>query len=82
MAKIENTFTDHIFYKRILTKEILKGEELIRTIENLSQNIQYQMENLENSESKKLTKEKAEYLQNVINLSEEVRLFNLVRQLL
>jgi hypothetical protein len=82
LAKIEGTFKDHIFYKRILAKEIIKGDQLNRKMECITLHIKNKIECLENLESQQLVKEKAELLQNVINLSEEVRFFYSVRQLL
>ncbi len=51
-------------------------------MECITLHIKNKIECLENLESQQLVKEKAELLQNVINLSEEVRFFYSVRQLL
>ena len=66
-------FRDHIMFKRLLNKEIQRGDELNKTIESLSSQLKKKLEEISDSELKKLISEKRGYIHNIMTISEEVK---------
>ncbi len=78
LSKVEYLYKDTIEFKKLLIREIKKGDDYNREIENLKIQVKMKTDEIKNEECGKIISEKKDLLENIATVSQEVKKKNYI----
>jgi len=76
LSKVEYLYKDSIEFKKLLIREIKKGDDYNREIENLKIQVKMKTDEIKNEDYGKIISEKKDLLENIATVSQEVKMKN------